>query len=100
MNEKNAAPAAQLREGKTSAWPFLLTMAAGAVCYGLFVNRGAWLSVIGFSASPAERVMQGEVPYRDFIYNYTPGLLWVNAAAMKPFGESLLTINIALFVFK
>jgi 4-amino-4-deoxy-L-arabinose transferase-like glycosyltransferase len=80
--------------------PLALTCIAGLLCYGLFYNRSAWLSVIGYSVSPAERVLQGEVPYRDFLYNYTPGILWLNAFLMRAFGVNLLTIHLGLLVFK
>lgn len=80
--------------------PLIITLLAGAVCYGLFFNRSIWLSVLGFSVAPAERVMQGEVPYRDFLYNYTPGILWLNALLMKLFGATITTINLGLFAFK
>jgi hypothetical protein len=80
--------------------PLALTIVAGLVCYGLFYHRSAWLSVIGYSVSPAERVLQGEVPYRDFLYNYTPGILWLNASLMRLFGTNLLTIHVGLFAFK
>jgi 4-amino-4-deoxy-L-arabinose transferase-like glycosyltransferase len=80
--------------------PLLLTLVAGIICYGIFVNRGLGLSVIGYSIAPAERVMHGEVPYRDFLFNYTPGILWVNAALMKIFGASLMATRIGLFAFK
>lgn len=77
-----------------------LTAIAGAAVYGLFFRRGIWLSVIGYSVAPAERVLEGEVPYRDFLYNYTPGTLWVNALLMKLFGATLITVNGGLMVFK
>jgi hypothetical protein len=80
--------------------PLLVALAAGAICYGLFFNRSVWLSVLGFSVAPAERVMQGEVPYRDFFYNYTPGILWLNALLMKLFGATVMTINLGVFAFK
>jgi len=80
--------------------PLLITVIAGLGCYGLFARRSVWLSVVGYSVSPAERVLQGEVPYRDFLYNYTPGTLWLNAAMMKLFGSTLMTVNAGLFVFK
>src|ERR1051325_4396843 len=80
--------------------PLAITFFAGLVGYGRFSNRGAWLSVIGYSVSPAERVMQGEVPYRDFLYNYTPGILWLNSFFMRLFGTSLLTIQAGLLSFK
>src|ERR1043165_8968359 len=80
--------------------PFLLTMIAGAVCYGLFYRRGLGLAVIGYSVAPTERVLQGEVPYRDFLFNYTPGILWLNALLMKWFGVSLLVVRAGLFAVK
>lgn len=80
--------------------PLLITTIAGLACYGLFYRRGLWLSVIAYGVSPAERVMLGEVPYRDFLFNYTPGILWLNAALMKVFGARLLVINTGLLVFK
>ena len=82
------------------ALPLLLTLLAGSVCYALFFNRGLGLAVIGYSIAPAERVLQGEVPYRDFLFNYTPGVLWVNALLMKAFGPTLMTTRIGLFAFK
>jgi hypothetical protein len=80
--------------------PFALAVTAGFICYTLFLRRGMWLSVIGYSVAPAERVLDGEAPYRDFLYNYTPGILWLNALLMKYFGASMITINGGLFVFK
>jgi 4-amino-4-deoxy-L-arabinose transferase-like glycosyltransferase len=80
--------------------PLLVTMVAGAICYGLFYRRGLGLAVIGYSIAPTERVLQGEVPYRDFLFNYTPGILWLNALLMKAFGVTLLTVRAGLLVTK
>ena len=80
--------------------PILLMLTGGLVCYGLFVNRGLGLHVIGYSVAPAERVMQGEIPYRDFLFNYTPGILWVNALLMRAFGATIMATRIGLFAFK
>ncbi|HKG21642.1 MAG TPA: glycosyltransferase family 39 protein [Blastocatellia bacterium] len=95
---ESARPIRRLMQG--SFLPYILTVAAGGICYGLFCNRGIWLSVIGYSVSPAERVMQGEVPYKDFLYNYTPGILWINAGLMWIFGPTLLTVSAGLAAFK
>lgn len=80
--------------------PLLIALIAGCICYGLFFNRNIWPSVIGYSVAPAERVMQGEVPYRDFLYNYTPGMLWLNAIMMKLLGATIWTVRVGLFAFK
>ncbi|HEU4387295.1 MAG TPA: glycosyltransferase family 39 protein, partial [Blastocatellia bacterium] len=88
------------RHALTDRLPLVVTIVAGLVCYGLFYRRGIWLSVVAYSVAPAERVMQGEIPYRDFLFNYTPGILWLNASLMKLFGVSLITVNWGLYLFK
>jgi 4-amino-4-deoxy-L-arabinose transferase-like glycosyltransferase len=90
------AHASALARGLT----LLVTMVAGAICYGLFYRRGLGLAVIGYSIAPTERVLQGEVPYRDFLFNYTPGILWLNALLMKAFGVTLLAVRAGLLVTK
>src|SRR5881394_172201 len=88
------------RRALADVLPLVVTMAAGAVCYGLFYRRGLGLAVIGYSVAPTERVLQGEIPYRDFLFNYTPGILWVNALLMRAFGVTIMATRIGLFVFK
>src|ERR1044071_269785 len=104
VSPQQAAPASSSTTSAKSplrdSLPLLITVVAGIACYGLFWNRGLGLSVIGYSIAPAERVMQGEVPYRDFLYNYTPGILWLNSFFMRLFGTSLLTIQAGLLTFK
>jgi len=98
----------EIEQSKTSApWsalaetaPLLITLVAGAICYGLFFRRGLGLAVIGYSIAPTERLLQGEVPYRDFLFNYTPGILWLNALLMKAFGVSLLVVRVGLLAVK
>ncbi|HEY6331613.1 MAG TPA: glycosyltransferase family 39 protein [Blastocatellia bacterium] len=98
-DEKQNNKIASLRNGID--WlPFAITVAAGAICYGLFFRRGIWLSVVGYSDVGAERLLLGEIPYRDFPYDYTPGLLWLNAFLMKCLGTALLPIRIGLLAFK
>ncbi len=80
--------------------PPLIAASAGLICYALFVNRSLDLSVIGYSVAPAERVLAGEVPYRDFLFNYTPGVLFVNALLMKTFGVTLMVTRLGLLAFK
>jgi hypothetical protein len=79
----------------------LIAIAAlGAICYGIFLNRGLWLGTVSYSISPAERLLWGQMPYRDFFFNYTPAALWLNALLMKVFGAKLTAIYAAIFAFK
>ena len=100
MTDSTDNPVTRNRFSAPGLLPLLIAVAAGGICYALFWRRGIWLSVVGYSISPAERLLDGEAPYRDFLYNYTPGILWINALLMKLFGESLVTVSGGLFVFK
>ncbi|HXU10321.1 MAG TPA: hypothetical protein VN743_15085, partial [Blastocatellia bacterium] len=80
--DKSSEPETARSTAIRDALPFLIALIAGVICYGVLVNRGIGLPILGYNISPAERVMHGELPYRDFIYNYTPGVLWINAALM------------------
>lgn len=51
----------------------------------------------GALAQSAERVLQGQLPHRDFDEIYTGGLSWANAAAFRLFGTTLRTLRYVLF---
>jgi hypothetical protein len=53
----------------------------------------------GTIGQSAERVLQGELPHRDFDELYTGGLTYLNALAFRLFGETLLSPRIMLFLF-
>lgn len=55
----------------------------------------------GWIINPAQRIVEGDIPYRDFHYIYTPGVAYLNALAFSIFGISIftsrmLTLGIAL----
>src|SRR5690349_17545701 len=49
-------------------------------------------------AYPAERVLNGELPHRDFVVGYSGGFELLNATAMRVFGTDLVAPRLALFV--
>ncbi len=53
----------------------------------------------GTLAQSAERVLQGELPHRDFDDVYTGGLSYLHAAAMAAFGVNLRSLRLTLFGF-
>ncbi len=53
----------------------------------------------GTIAQSAERVLEGQLPHRDFDELYTGGLTYLNALAFRLFGETLLAPRIMLFLF-
>lgn len=66
----------------------------------LFYLRRGWVPHDeGTLAQSAERVLQGELPHRDFVDLYTGGLSYLNALSFRLFGETLLSPRIVLFLF-
>jgi hypothetical protein len=77
----------------------LLVVAAGF--FGLLFNRESVLSyAIGYNLYGAERVLEGEVPYRDFHTLYPPATVYFNAWVFKLLGISLYNALLGVLVFK
>jgi hypothetical protein len=79
-----------------------LGLAVAGILGGLYVwfylDRG-WIPFDeGTLAHSAERVLQGELPHRDFIEVYTGGLTYLNALAFRVFGVHLLATRYMLFI--
>lgn len=69
--------------------------------YGSVYNRETTLSYsIGYNLYAAERVLLGDVPYRDFHTLYPPGTLYLNALLFELLGVKLHTALIGVLVFK
>lgn len=70
-----------------------------ALYLSTYVSRGWFPSDEGVIAHSAERVLQGELPHRDFDSPYTGGLSILHAGVFSLLGESLLSLRWSLFVF-
>jgi Dolichyl-phosphate-mannose-protein mannosyltransferase len=71
-----------------------------ATIYLLFFAFHGWIHHDeGLLAHTAERVLQGELPHRDFDDTYTGGLALLHALAFKIFGVKLSSIRIVLLAF-
>jgi hypothetical protein len=79
----------------------LAVLAATAFLYVAVFNRESTLSYsIGYNLYGAERVLEGQVPYRDFHTLYPPATLYVNAALFRWAGVYLLTALAGVLIFK
>jgi hypothetical protein len=77
----------------------VLALAAGA--YALLFNRANVLShSIGYNLYASERVLEGDVPYRDFHTLYPPAIFYLNAVLFKWLGVSLYTALLGVLAFK
>ena len=75
----------------------LLTVLAISVAYvGMHLARGWMPYDDGAMAQSAERLLQGELPHRDFDEIYTGGLTYLNAGAFRLFGMNLWSMRLAL----
>jgi hypothetical protein len=82
----------------TSRRWLLLTLAlAGTLLVG-FLDRGWYPHDEGSLGQSAERVLDGEVPHRDFDELYTGALTYLNAAAFAIGGERLTVLRVPLLL--
>ena len=75
----------------------LATVAISAGYVAWHLRRGWMPYDDGAMAQSAERLLQGELPHRDFDDIYTGGLAWLDAAAFRAFGTSLWSMRVVLF---
>src|SRR5258708_39275629 len=95
-NHTMTEPAASTR---WSALIFLFVWLLSAGYMGANLRRGWVPHDEGILGQAAERVLQGEMPHRDFNDPYTGGLSYLDGAAFRLFGVNLLVLRYVLFVF-
>jgi hypothetical protein len=62
----------------------------GFIYFLFFVNKGIVLSDEGYYLHYAERIASGQVPYKDFVLQYTPAYFYLLALLYKIFGAQIL----------
>jgi hypothetical protein len=70
-----------------------------AIYVGLHIGSGWVPADEGTLGQSALRVMQGQLPHRDFTEIYTGGLSLIHAAAFRTLGVNLMSLRICVFVF-
>ena len=75
----------------------VLTIAG--VYVGVHIGRGWVPADDGTLSQSALRVLQGQLPHRDFGEIYTGGLSFIHALAFRAFGVNLMSLRICVFLF-
>jgi len=80
--------------------PLIVLMVTSIVYGAIYFREDSIPTAIGANLVPAERILKGEVPYRDFYKIQTPGILLLNAALFKCWGTSWITAATGVLIFK
>jgi hypothetical protein len=78
---------------------FVLVFVLSALYMAKELNRGWVPHDEGVFAQSAIRVLQGELPHRDFDEVYTGGLAYLDAIAFRLFGTNLSSFRYVLYLF-
>jgi len=70
-----------------------------AIYVGARIGNGWVPADDGTLSQSALRVMQGQLPHRDFAEIYTGGLSFIHALAFRAFGVNLMSLRICVFLF-
>ena len=65
-----------------------------AAVYLSFAQYGFDVLEEGYFLHNAQRVLQGELPYRDFNTPYTPGIFYLYAWVMEQFGSNVVLLRV------
>ncbi len=92
------ARAGQAHMGRIWRWlPLLVVWLLSATYVGSRLDRGWIPGDEGTLSHAAERVLQGELPHRDFDDVYTGGLARFDAVVFRVLGTRLIALRIAMF---
>lgn len=92
-----------LRRGSQEGLSRWMVLAAVLLIAGIYVGLrvdSGWVPADdGTLAQSALRVLQGELPHRDFVEGYTGGLSVIHALAFRVLGVNLMSLRICVFLF-
>jgi hypothetical protein len=98
-SESEVAPVSAA-EGWLVRWLVLgVVWAIAALYVGVHIGKGWVAADDGTLSQSALRVLQGQLPHRDFAEIYTGGLSFIHALAFRAFGVNLMSLRICVFLF-
>jgi hypothetical protein len=81
-------------------WFVLFAVWIVSIAYAAGILQRGWMAhEDGAFAESAERVMNGELPHKDFDDVYTGGLAFLDALSFREFGSNLTSMRLVLFAF-
>lgn len=101
---RSAAPEAEepftVPEKSLREWGIALSIGVLSCVYLMAFRRITTLNPDeGISLQAAQRILHGQIPYRDFFSLVTPGSYYWTALLFKVFGDSILVARTALVVY-
>ena len=85
--------------GGFAGWCWLRFLLIAGIYVGFHIGRGWVPADDGTLSQSALRVLQGQLPHRDFAEIYTGGLSFIHALAFRVFGVNLMSLRICVFLF-
>jgi hypothetical protein len=76
-----------------------VVLVAAGIYSGVHIGRGWVPADDGTLSQSALRVIEGQLPHRDFGEIYTGGLSFIHALAFHVFGVNLMSLRICVFLF-
>jgi hypothetical protein len=100
----NDVAATTLTARKVESWTIhavvlAVVMAVAGIYTAAHIGRGWVAADDGTLSQSALRVLQGQLPHRDFGEIYTGGLSFIHALAFRVFGVNLMSLRICVFLF-
>jgi hypothetical protein len=97
-------PANMARADAEQGWVIRLTVLAAVlviagIYVGVHIGKGWVAADDGTLSQSALRVLQGQLPHRDFGEIYTGGLSYIHALAFRALGVNLMSLRICVFLF-
>src|ERR1017187_8562357 len=87
-------------EHSLADWGISVVLFAGSCLYlRLFYNYTTMFPDEGIVLQGAQRILHGQVLYRDFFWFLTPGSFYWMALLFRVFGNSILVVRAALVVY-
>src|SRR6185437_10625882 len=100
-NTRRTTPFMKIPQGRSSPFDSVIASAVFLACLGylcLFLRYSSLELDEGIVLQGAERVLRGQIPYRDFFTFYTPGSFYLVALVFRIFGDSFVVARFSIAV--